>query len=126
MEQATRVVRVAIVGLGRVGGKFLKKLIDKRNHGIEIVAAAEKFEDAPGVQAAKDYGIRVFGDGTDVIALKDSVDIIFDLTGNTHAKSELRLALAKSGNMHTVIAPEVLAYFIWEILTGGEQFPTRT
>jgi aspartate-semialdehyde dehydrogenase len=116
-------LRAAIVGLGRVGSTFLSKLTEKQGQGIKVVVAAETKQDSPGIQTAKENGIRVVSDGKEIIEMGDAIDIIFDLTGNRHAKMELRVKLAKSGNMSTVIAPEVLAFFIWNLIAEGEQFP---
>jgi glyceraldehyde-3-phosphate dehydrogenase/erythrose-4-phosphate dehydrogenase len=125
METAKKELKVALVGLGRVGSKFLKKLMDRGGRGIKVVAAAEKSEDALGYKLAKDNGITVYSDGMEIIKMGKDVDIIFDLTGERFAKMDLRAELARSGNTHTVIAPEVLSWFIWNIITGGAEFPTR-
>ncbi len=123
MSQEKKDLRAAIIGLGRVGTTFLNKLSERDKQGIKVVVAAESNQDAPGVQVARNKGVRVVSDGGDIIDMGDSIDIVFDLTGNRHARMELRVKLAKSGNMHTVIAPEVLAFFIWNLIAGGERFP---
>lgn len=116
-------VNVAIVGLGRVGSTFLEKLTEKERQGVKIVAAAEPNQNSPGVKIAKDKGIRVYGDSKDVIALGEGVDIIFDLTGNAEARKALRSGLAQSGNQSTVVAPEVIAFLVWDLMAVGERFP---
>ncbi len=115
-------ISVAIVGLGRVGGTFLQKLIERGN-GIKIAAAAESDKSAPGVQLAKDNGITVYDDGKEVAAMGEDIDIIFDFTGNSAARAEFRSVLAGSGNQRTVIVPEVVVKFIWGIMVPGEKFP---
>lgn len=112
-------VKVAILGLGRVGSKFMGKLAENSGNGIKIVAAAEKDNGSPGVEDAKSKGVTVHSDSKDVVAMGEDVDIIFDLTGNTDARKALRSELARSGNQHTVIAPEVVAFLIWDLM-GGE------
>ena len=120
---AKREVHAAIVGLGRVGNAFLEKLIEREGHGIKIVAAAERDENAEGVKLAKDKGIRIYSDGKEVAQLGQAVDIIFDFTGNPDEKAALRVELVRTGNHNTVIAPEVVAEFIWDIMEPSEDFP---
>lgn len=120
---ARKEVQAAIVGLGRVGGTFLKKLTEREGNGIKIVAAAERDENAEGVKLARDKGIRVYGEGAEIARLGRGVDIIFDFTGNSDEKTALRAELARSGNNNTVIAPEVISAFIWDIMAPSEEFP---
>lgn len=116
-------VNVAIVGLGRVGSTFLAKLAEREGQGVSIVAAAERDAKSAGVGIAKGKGIKVFGDTKDIVTMGDEVDIIFDLTGNPDARKNLRGELARSGNQHTVIAPEVVAFLIWDLMGAKEDFP---
>ncbi len=53
----------------------------------------------------------------------ESIDIMFDLTGNPDARRALRSELARSGNQHTVIAPEVVAFLIWDLMGETAAFP---
>ncbi len=112
-------VKVAILGLGRVGSKFMGKLAEKSSNGIKIVAAAERDSASAGIEEAKSQGVAVHNDSKDVVAMGEDIDIIFDLTGNVEARKALRSDLARSGNQHTVIAPEVVAFLIWDLM-GGE------
>lgn len=116
-------VTVAIVGLGRVGSTFLVKLAEREGQGVSIVGAVERDAKSAGVGVAKDKGVKVFNDTKDVVSMGDEVDIIFDLTGNPDARKNLRGDLARSGNQHTVIAPEVVAFLIWDLMGGKEDFP---
>lgn len=116
-------IKAAIVGLGRVGSIFLRKLIDKDGQGIRIVAAAERDENAPGVQFALDNGIMVYREGREIAALGDEIDIIFELTGNPNEKMLLRRELLRAKNLHTVLAPETIALFIWGLIAEGEELP---
>lgn len=121
MATGKKDLNVAIVGLGRVGTTFLKKLTEKKRQSVKIIAAAEINQNSPGVKIAKDKGIRVYSNSKDIIALGEGVDIIFDLTGNSEARKALRDGLAQSGNQNTVVAPEVVAFFIWDLM-GDEGF----
>jgi glyceraldehyde-3-phosphate dehydrogenase/erythrose-4-phosphate dehydrogenase len=117
------VVKVAIVGLGRVGSTFLNNLIVYEDHSIKIVAAIEKSEDAPGLPLAKFEEIRVHNNLLELAAMGEDLDIIFDFSGSPETRKDLRKALASSGNRHTVIAPEVISLLIWNMMRVGEDFP---
>ncbi|QKE39050.1 hypothetical protein [Ferrovum myxofaciens] len=106
---------IAIVGLGRVGSVFLEALLGKANKGLEIVAVAEK-SDTPGTRLALAHGIEVL-DVDGLIGKSGNVDIIFDLTGMSAVRQELRDKLSKSTNRHTVIATESIARMIWLFIT---------
>lgn len=93
MKTPKKEVKAAIVGLGRVGSIFLKKAMEKKDRGINIVAAAEKNENAPGIQIAKDNGIIVYGDGKKLVEIGDGLDIIFDLTGDPRVMMLLQRTL---------------------------------
>ncbi|MDO8707079.1 hypothetical protein [Pseudomonas sp.] len=116
-------VRIAIAGLGRVGSKFLQKLTDRIGSGVKIIAVVEANPDAPGVKIAEAGGIRVYRDVQDIVNLGDAVDVIFDLTGSIEVRKALRSGLAESNNRHTVVAPEVVAFLIWDLIAAGEAFP---
>jgi glyceraldehyde-3-phosphate dehydrogenase/erythrose-4-phosphate dehydrogenase len=123
MKTPKKEVKAAIVGLGRVGSIFLKKAIERKDHGINIVAAAEKSQSAPGIQIAKDNGIRVYGDGKELVEMGDDIDIIFDLTGDPRVTMFLQRALFRSKNLHTVLAPEAFAHYVWSLMAADEEFP---
>lgn len=123
MVDEKKEVRVAIVGLGKVGSTFLSKLAERGKQGVKIVGASEKDSKAPGVAVAKSKGVSVYADSKEIVAMGESVDIIFDLTGNPDARRQLRSELARSGNQHTVIAPEVIAFLMWDFMDGGSELP---
>jgi glyceraldehyde-3-phosphate dehydrogenase/erythrose-4-phosphate dehydrogenase len=112
---------VAIVGLGRVGSVFLEKLLAHTNRQIAIVAVAEKGA-TTGVALAKSQGI-VNLSIDQLVARSNSIDIIFDLTGLTDVRHELREKLLASGNRNTVIATESIASLIWALISDGESLP---
>ncbi|MBI5560701.1 MAG: hypothetical protein HY883_05445 [Deltaproteobacteria bacterium] len=116
-------VRVAIVGLGRVGSTFLGKFAAKEGNGIKIIAASERNANAPGVEPAKKRGIPVHQSSKEIVAMSEAVDIIFDFTGNPDTRRTLRSELARSGNQHTVIAPEMFAILMWNMMGEEGEFP---
>ncbi|MDD3608781.1 MAG: homoserine dehydrogenase [Halothiobacillaceae bacterium] len=111
-------IRIAIVGLGRVGSSFLEALLAHPSAGVTVLAVAETGE-TPGVARAREVGIPVRR-LEDIVALCEEVDVIFDLTGQADARRALREGMAETGNVHTVIAPEVMARLTWSLLEGGE------
>jgi glyceraldehyde-3-phosphate dehydrogenase/erythrose-4-phosphate dehydrogenase len=112
---------VAIVGLGRVGSVFLEKLLAQTNKGIVIVAVAEKGATA-GAALAKSSGIENLS-LDQLVAKSNNIDILFDLTGLTEVREELREKLMASGNRNTVIATESIAALIWALISDGEDLP---
>ena len=118
-------VNVAIVGLGKVGGTFLEKLLDYNGKGITIKGVSETNDDAPGLKLAKDKGIPIFKECAMLIGLGEELDIIFELTGNPEARRTFRMAMVKSNNSHTAIVPEMMAHLIWNIIGEDGALPSH-
>lgn len=118
-------IHIAIVGLGRVGSLVFDKMSEREGKGVRIVAVAQRGPDHPVAQAAQARGIRVFQDGLEMVErIGSEIDVLFDLTGDPGFRQKLREALARSGNHHTVIAPELIAHLIWALIAnGGEELP---
>lgn len=116
-------VKIAIVGLGRVGSLFLRKMTEQKISGVKLIAVVEARADAPGVKIAEDKKIKIYKEVQDIVRLGDAVDVIFDLTGSAEVRRALRSGLAGSNNRHTVVAPEVVAFLIWGLIASGEAFP---
>lgn len=119
-------IRVALVGLGNVGEVFAEHLLEKIQEGgmpIEIVAVADRHLDSPIALGFSQNNIPTYADALEVVKLGDKVDIIFDLTGNSAVRKELRSKLMESKNHHTVIAPAVLAHLLWCFFGEGRDLP---
>lgn len=116
-------VKVAIAGLGRVGSKFLQILTSRAGSSIRIIAAVEANPAVPGVKIAEERNIKVYREPSELVKLGDDIDVIFDLTGSPEFRKALRSGLAESHNRHTVVAPEVMAFLIWDLIASGETFP---
>jgi len=112
--------RIAIVGLGRIGSAFLREMLGKNGHGIELVCVSERAETG-GKAEAQAAGIPVRSID-DVVALGNDLDVIFDLTGDAELRKEMRANLAQSGNRHTVIASESILRVIWSLI-GAASLP---
>lgn len=104
---------IALVGLGRIGSAFLREI--GKQQGVNILYAAEP-ADTPGKAQAVAAGIRI-ATLEEIASAGDKVDIIFDLTGNSEVRKQLRERLAASRNQHTVIAPESVARLIWSLVS---------
>lgn len=112
---------VAIAGLGRVGERFLERMLDYQEKGrVNLVSCAE-LNDTDGCEMARSRGIPLES-LADLAGRGDDVDIIFDLTGSNTARQELREAMVEQENHHTVIAPENVARMMWSLI-GTEDLP---
>jgi len=112
--------KVAIIGLGRIGSAFLQNMLGRRGRGVELVAVAES-GDTPGRKLALDAGLKVMT-LDQIVALGDSVDVLFDLTGIPAVRREIREKLMAQTNHHTVIASETIARLIW-VMTNEDELP---
>lgn len=109
-------IRIALLGLGNVGQDFAEHFLEIIQEGkkpVEIVAVAHHHLDSPVALGFQQSGVRVFENALDVVQMGESVDIIFDLTGDADTRRALRQGLMTSNNRHTVIAPEVVARLMW-------------
>ncbi len=120
-----RRINVAIAGLGRVGSQFLDALLSVRSDNVRVIAVAEPREDLQSVKFAKEEGIAYFRDARSMLeSLEDSIDVLFELTGDAVLRSDLHEILVKTGNKKTVIVPEPVAYLIWSLITeGAKEYP---
>jgi predicted dinucleotide-utilizing enzyme len=115
---------IAIVGLGEVGSAFLAELLDQPNNGVEIIAVVEN-DETPGLELAKASGIRNVSID-ELVAMGDSLDILFDLTHESAARKDLREKLKVSGNRHTIVATENIARMILMLISSGVDLPNKS
>lgn len=108
-------LKIAIVGLGRVGSEFMNQILMHKDKGINVLAAAE-MSDTLGRKMAQEAGVPLKTDD-EIVAMGEEVDIIFDLSGSADARKKLRESMESAGNRHTVIAPENVAYLLWSVMT---------
>ena len=108
---------IAIVGLGRVGSRFLEAMCERKSRDVDVVAVAEP-QRTPGRDAAEAAGIPVL-ELDELIARAAAIDIVFDLSGQFAVRQRLRQGLARAGNSRTVVAPESIARLIWSMLDAG-------
>jgi predicted dinucleotide-utilizing enzyme len=115
-------IKVALIGLGRVGSLFLGQIINKKS-SMEIVMVVEPNE-TPGKLIAEEEGIPV-GSIEDIIAKGEEIDLVFDLTANPEVRQQLRTAYQKANNRHTIIVPDIVASFIYNLLTEKDLTAAR-
>lgn len=106
---------IAVVGMGKVGAKFLHALLSRKESGINLVCVAEE-KDTVGRREAIRSGVCL-KTIAEIITMGHDIDIIFDLTGNKSIRRHMRDELARTQNQHTVIAPENVAHVIWSLIT---------
>ena len=112
-------INVALVGLGRIGQQFAMSLASHIKEGdkpISIIAVAEQDPNSEVAKRFGDEGVSVFTDASEIAALGDHLDIIFDLTGVPAVRQALREKLQEMDNRNTVIVPEVFARVLWSFL----------
>lgn len=107
-------VNIAIIGLGVIGGAFLRSILKQKERGIHVAAVAE-IGYTPGLIHAKESGVPIMK-AEEIVSLGENVDIIFDATNNTDLRRQIRSLLKESGNTHTTLIPEVISDFIWSVL----------
>lgn len=109
--------QIAIVGLGNVGTELMRKLMEHEELGLQIKCVSE-LHDTIGKKEAEEQGIPVVS-LDEITAKGDTIDIIFDLTGATEVRRQLRDGLFRSENKFTVIVSENVSHIIWSLLTGN-------
>lgn len=97
-------IKIAILGLGRLGGLFLERLAGFGDAGPHIVCAVDT-GDRAGRQKADALGIALVGID-ELVRLGEDIDIIFALTDDTTTLAQLRHALTDGANRHTQILSE--------------------
>lgn len=90
---------------------------------IKIVAVADRHLDTPIALGFSQSKVPTYAEAVDVTKLGDKVDIIFDLTGNSEVRKQLRNKLMETNNHHTVIAPAVVAHLLWCFFDEGRELP---
>jgi predicted dinucleotide-utilizing enzyme len=111
---------IAIIGLGRVGTFFLRRMLEHKDKNIRVAAVVEPKE-TEGRRLAAEHSIPVVS-LDDLVDMGEEVDIIFELTGNADLRLDLRNRLFNAMNSHTVLVPESVAHLFSKFLGPGE-FP---
>ena len=115
-------IKVALLGLGSVGQDFAENFLEIIQEGgkdVEIVAVAHHDKESAVALGFQQSGVKFFENASDVVKMGEEVDIIFDLTGSSVTRQELRQGMMDSNNRHTVIAPEMMARLLWMFFGGN-------
>ena len=118
-------IRVALLGLGQRGQTFAEHFLEQiqiHKAPIEIVAVADHHLDSPVALGFIQNRVPTFNEAVEVTNLGDKIDIIFDLTGNSRTRQELRLKLLETKNTHTVVATEMIVDLLWCFFDEPMQF----
>ncbi|EIJ41258.1 putative homoserine dehydrogenase [Beggiatoa alba B18LD] len=109
-------INIAIIGAGETGTPLLKQL--SASSFIQIVAVADVNQDTVGMRLAREQGIHTTQDFMEIANMGETVDIIIEVTGKTEVREQLRQALYKTGNNHTVIMHEIIAILLMSLSQG--------
>lgn len=119
-----RKIKIFMIGLGRIGGKFYEQFSEMPPERVEIVAISEPNFENPLVQDAEGRGIvnyPQFEEALDVFG--EEIDIIMDTSNRPELKQAIRKKLVDSDNQHSVVVPMVVDYLMWYLLPGSEDIP---
>lgn len=111
---------IAIIGSNHSGEIFYNEMTRLKRKGINVVCVYNR----AGLDLnsmAETAGIKRLSI-EEIVDLGEDLDVIFDLSGNTEIRAELRKTLFSSRNQHTVIAPESVAQVMWAMISD-EKLP---
>jgi 3-hydroxyisobutyrate dehydrogenase-like beta-hydroxyacid dehydrogenase len=108
--------RIGLIGVGESGTPLLRQLLNAPF--VEVVCVADLDTETPGMQLARERGVKVTPIGLDIAEMGARVDIIIDMTGSPKVRDDLRRYMQFSGNSHTVIVHERVALLMLSLCTG--------
>jgi predicted homoserine dehydrogenase-like protein len=106
-------IRIGIIGAGETGTPLLKQLLDASF--VEVVGIADLNEAMPGIQLARQRGIKTTNDFMEIARLGNNLDILIDVTGVPAVREKLRSFFQESGNHHTIIMHEMIAVLMMSL-----------
>ncbi|WP_237651562.1 oxidoreductase [Beggiatoa leptomitoformis] len=109
-------ISIAIIGAGETGTPLLTQL--SASDFINILAVADVNDNAAGMRFAREKGIKTTNDLIEVANMGEAIDIIIEVTGKNEVRDQLRQALYKTGNNHTVIMHEIIAILLMSLSQG--------
>lgn len=109
-------IRIAMIGAGETGTPLLKQLLAASF--VEVVGVADLNDGMPGMELARQNGVRTTDDFMTLARLGEAVDIIVDVTGVDMVRDQLRSYLQESGNHHTIIMHELIAVLLMSLSQG--------
>jgi hypothetical protein len=69
----------------------------------------------PGIQLARQRGIKTTNDFMEIARLGNNLDILIDVTGVPAVREKLRSFFQESGNHHTIIMHEMIAVLMMSL-----------
>ncbi|MCU7809644.1 MAG: oxidoreductase [Candidatus Thiodiazotropha sp. (ex Notomyrtea botanica)] len=106
-------IRIILIGAGETGTPLLHQLLAASF--VEVVGVADLNDQMPGIQLAREHGVKTTNNFMSLVQLGDAVDIIIDVTGVAKVREELRRYMQESGNHHTIIMHELIAVLLMSL-----------
>lgn len=117
-----KLVKVVLIGLGRVGTRFYEKFRILGENRVKILAVCEIDPGHPLAGQIGQDNIPLYTHYKDALTrLGSDIDIILDTTNIPEVKSDLRHQLQENGNHHTVLLPLVASYLLWYMASPDEE-----
>lgn len=122
----SRIIKVAIIGMGDAGEIFAMHLLEKiqiDHRPVEIVAAVNNDLNSPIMLGFAQNNVPCFTDFKKLAEMGDAIDIIFNMTGDVMVSQKLRLELLERKNRHTIIASDLVAHLLWAFFDEDMELP---
>ena len=122
----SKIINVAILGMGEAGEIFTMNLLEKiqvDHRPVNIAAVAHRDLESPIMLGFQQNGVPCFTDIKDLADMGTEIDIIFNMTGDELLTQKLRLELLERKNRHTLIASEMVARLLWAFFDEDSELP---
>jgi predicted homoserine dehydrogenase-like protein len=113
------VVRIAVVGGGRIGAPLIAELLTRPY--IRIVGVADSDQDSAGARIAKDNGVFFTTDALLFASRGDEIDLLIEVSGDASVKRRLKDAFIQEGNRHTIIMHDLIARLVMTMASGADE-----
>lgn len=108
--------RIALIGAGETGTPLLEQLLAAPF--VKMLGVADLDERSPGMNLARQHGVHVTTDFTELAAIGEELDILIDVTGKPEVRELLRKQMIDSGNRHTLIMHELISLLMLSLSAG--------
>lgn len=114
MEGELAVVKIVVVGGGKGGTSILRAF--HGTGGMQIAGICDVNEKAPGLQAAREMGIRVFTELDKLMGISD-LDVVIEATGNDKVKE----MISQQIEAHTTLVDSHAANIMMTLVEAREE-----
>ena len=108
--------RIALIGAGETGTPLLGQLLAAPF--VKMLGVADLDEQSPGMVLARQHGVHITTDFTELAAIGEELDILIDVTGKPEVRELLRKQMIDSGNRHTLIMHELISLLMLSLSAG--------